>query len=620
MSLEEYKSRMPNLEEQKKQTAAMETMTALGTMQVQGQTDQKKVFQKMAESLDELVKVMGGTNGTYNDMILAGLDGTKEKYERLQRIWFKANGAEKATPAELTALVSKWYKLTRTLVADFDGWVEFYNPNTSSLSTGIRKGSLENMECVPSTNDTAGKDDFAGNPLFAVTTCNWAMNGTEPVITAIKGISPDFEQSNPNKYVGVLQMSGYHWWTERTESNQTEIEGYCARYKATYAHIEPLPESVAMNGAVREWALHGKYMAGARSDGGMTCCAGVLPKTGFSHNNLHTAAKVNGATYSGGTSADRSFITLMVQLIFASKTLDGVLNGCFNYSTAENAEVAETGVKRVLLAKGKGSKYIVGSTVIIGFWDPKYTYLERDSSLAASIVTKPGCKITAIEQVTLDDVTYDAIYVDTAEPFNTIANGATIAGTTYISTMPWISGINDNLKGNNGALDITDGKHTISIQGIELMNGTYEVLADTILKLWQDTSDTSAYYYTPYIVKESSKQSTSITSDYIDTGINAKQPETNAWMYIKHKSYKNGMYFVDDTNGGSSSTYEKDAFWMSAKTGETTREFLAFGSLGDGLPICGLSCAYGDYGVGYPRWNVGARLSPNGNRGNWQRS
>ena len=93
MSLDEYKSRMPNLEEQKKQTAAMETMATLGTVQVQGQTDQKKVFQKMAESLDELVKVMGGTNGTYDDMILAGLDGTKEKYERLQRIWFKANGA-----------------------------------------------------------------------------------------------------------------------------------------------------------------------------------------------------------------------------------------------------------------------------------------------------------------------------------------------------------------------------------------------------------------------------------------------------------------------------------------------------------------------------------------------
>lgn len=94
MSLEEYKSRMPNLEEQKKQTAAMETMAAMGTMQVQGQADQKK-FSKMAESLDELAKVMGGTNGTYDDMILAGLDGTKEKYERLQRIWFKANGAEK---------------------------------------------------------------------------------------------------------------------------------------------------------------------------------------------------------------------------------------------------------------------------------------------------------------------------------------------------------------------------------------------------------------------------------------------------------------------------------------------------------------------------------------------
>ena len=620
MSLEEYKSRMPNLEEQKKQTTALESLSSNATERLNEGKSQTKIMEEMAKSMKEMAKIMGGTNGTYDDMILAGLDGTKEKYERLQRIWFKANGAETATPEELTALVTRWYKLTRTLVADWDGWVEFYNPDTSSLSTGTRKGSLENMECVPSTMDTAGKDDFAGNPLFAVTTCNWEMNGTDILITAIKGINTNFEQSNPNKYVGVLQMSGYHHWTERSESSKTEVEGYCATFNAAYKHIEPLPEAVNMDGTVREWVLHGKYMAGARSDGGLTCCAGVLPKTGFSHNNLHTFAKVNGTTYSGGTSADRSFITLMAQILFASKTLDGILNGCFNYQIAENAEVSETSVKRVLLTKGKGSKYLVGSTVIIGSWDPKYTYLERDSSLAASIVAKPGCKITAIEEVTLNDVTYDAIYVDTAEPFSTIANGATIAGTTYITTMPWISGVNDNLKGNTGALDVADGKHTISIQGIELMNGTYEVLADTILKLWQDTSDTTAYYYTPYIVKESSKQSTDITSDYIDTGINAKQPATDAWMYIKHKSYKNGMYFIDDTTGGSSSTYEKDAFWMSAKTGGTTREFLAFGYLWDGVPIGGLSCVGGDGGLGGTWWCIGARLSPNGNRGNWQRS
>lgn len=620
MSLEEYKSRMPNLEEQKKQREALDEISATQKAALTDQEVQTEAFLSMAKSMKEMARLMGGTNGTYDELILANLDGTKEKYEAMQRAWFKAHGAENADPVTLTGLVDRWYQMTRQLVKDFDGYVEFYNPNTSSLSTGTRKGDFENMECVPSTDTVAGKDDFAGHPLFAVTTCNWEMNGTGPIITAIKGISPDFEQSNPNKYVGVLQMSGYHWWTERTESNQTEIEGYCANYKATYAHIEPLPESVAMDGAVREWVLHGKYMAGTRSDGGMTCCAGVLPKTNLSHNGVHTMTAKNGATYSGGTSADRSFITLMAQLIFASKTLDGVLNGCFSYNVCENAEVSETGVKRVLLTKGKGGKYIVGSTVIIGSWDPKYTYIERDSSLAASIVAKPGCKITAIEEVTLNDVTYDAIYVDTAEPFNTIANGATIAGTTYISTMPWISGINDNLKGNNGALDITDGKHTISIQGIELMNGTYEVLADTILKLWQDTGVTSAYYYTPYIVKESSKQSTDITSDYIDTGINAKQPETDAWMYIKHKSYKNGMYFVDDTNGGSSSTYEKDALWMSAKTGGTVREFLAFGRLGDGIPLCGLSCANGGTGVGHTGWYIGARLSPNGNRGNWQRS
>ncbi len=641
MSLEEYKSRMPNLEEQKNQVAALNGIAGFQKDSVEQFTDQAsslrslvtikakelaeaqeqtKTLANLTESISDLVKVTGGTSGTFDDMILAALDGTVEKYREMQKIWFKANKADKATPEELTSLVDKWYSLTRQKVKDWDGWVEFYNPDTSSLSTGTRKGDLVGMECVPSTDTEAGKNDFMGHPLFATTDCNWEMNGTDIVITAIDGISPDFERSNPNKYVGVLQMSGYHHWTERSESSQTEIEGYCATYKGVYSHIEPLPESVKMDGTMREWVIHGKYMAGARSDGGLTCCSGILPQTGFSHNKLQTLAKVNGRTYSGGTSADRSFITLMAKLLFASKSLDGILNGSFNYSVTENAEYPENNVKRVLLAKGKGAKFIVGSTVIIGSWDPKYTYLERDSSLADSIIKKPGCRITAIEEVVINDVTYDAIHVDAPNPFSTQANGAAADGTTYIANMPYASGINDSLKGNTGALDPTDGKHTISIQGIELMNGCYEVLADTILKLWQDPNNENIYYYTPYIVKSVLKQSTDITSDYIDTGINAKQPDVGAWVYIKHVSYKNGMYFADDMDGGSSSTYEKDAMWLSAKTTGTTREFLAFGRPGLGVPICGLSCVTGDDWLGRAWWSVGARLSPNGCRGDWQRS
>lgn len=615
MSLEEYKSKMPNLEEQQKQREALDKINTTQKAALTDQEKQTEVFSSMDKSLKEIAKLMGGTDGTYDAMILANLDGTKAKYEAMQRAWFKANGAENADPVKLTRLVSKWYKLTRQLVKDFDGYVEFYNPNTSSLSTGTRKGDIENMECVPSTDKEAGKDDFAGHPLFAVTTCNWVMNGTAPLITAIKGISPDFEQSNPDKYVGVLQMSGYHWWTERSESDTVEKEGYRATYSAAYRHIEPLPEAVKMDGTVREWVLHGKYMAGKRSDGSLSCCSGQAPAINISHNNLRDCAYQNGANlgaaYSGGTSADRSFVILMAKLLFASKTLDGILNGCFNFSVDSPAQVAETRVKRVILKKGEGARFLVGCTVMVGKWYSQYNYYERSLDATNG---KPLLRVTAIEEETINDTVYDVVYTDAAEPFDTVVNGDKVAGTTYLATMEWYSGVNDKLLGNNGALNAIDGKHTISIQGIEMCNGSYEVLADTIMKLWKDDT---AYYYTPYIVKEVEKQSTDITSDYIDTGINTEQPEADSWQYIKHQSYKNGFYFADEA-GGSSSTYEKDGIWMSAKTANTVREFLAFGSLGCGVPSGGLSCFRGHSGVGNSSWSFGARLSPNGNRGNWQ--
>ena len=119
-------------------------------------------------------------------------------------------------------MVDKWYTITRP---DWDGYVEFYNPDVSSVTTGTKRGDLAGMVCEPSTTTVAGRDDFAGNPLFAVTTVNWVMNGTEPQITAIKGITSNYEQDNPSKYVGVVQMSGYHYWTDPTEQKNRYLYG-----------------------------------------------------------------------------------------------------------------------------------------------------------------------------------------------------------------------------------------------------------------------------------------------------------------------------------------------------------------------------------------------------------
>ena len=171
--------------------------------------------------------------------------------------------------------MDRWYTITRP---DWDGHVQFYNPDVSGVPQGTKLGDLANMECVPSTDSVAGKDDFAGNPLFAVTTVNWVMNGTEPQITAIKGITASYEQNNPDKYVGVVQMTGWHWWTTKNESGQYFNEGYCSKQKNIYTHIEPLPEAIRTDGTIRPWVIHAKYLCGYRDSDKPTCCSDMIPR------------------------------------------------------------------------------------------------------------------------------------------------------------------------------------------------------------------------------------------------------------------------------------------------------------------------------------------------------
>ena len=201
--------KVPTKAGQEKQIAVLEGLASKVPTKA-GQEKQIAVLEDLASSVGKIAQSLWKDSGTLDNYTPSLLDGTKAKYEAVQKAWFLQNGAETASPSELTTLMDRWYTITRP---DWDGHVQFYNPDVSGAPQGTKLGDLANMECVPSTDTTAGKDDFSGNPLFAVTTVNWVMNGTEPQITAIKGINADYEQDNPDKYVGVIQMAGWHWWT-----------------------------------------------------------------------------------------------------------------------------------------------------------------------------------------------------------------------------------------------------------------------------------------------------------------------------------------------------------------------------------------------------------------------
>ena len=489
----------------------MATMTLTDSQRVPVLSEQKKqteYMQMMADSLDKIAKSTWKDNGNLDNYIATLLDGTKEKYEAVQKAWFLANGAETADSTALTALMDRWYTITRK---PWNGWTRFYHPDVSSTSAGEKMGDLKGTTLVPSTDTVAGQDDFAGNPLFAVTRVNWTMANSQPMITAIEGISPDFEIDNPEKLVGVVQMTGYHWYTTLAESNQYYDEGYSATWLQTKSHIEPLPEAVRPDKTVRPWVIHAAYIAGV-NNGKMTCCSGQIPKGNVSHNSSHDMAKANGADYSGTCSCDRSFLILMCRILFGSLTLDGILNGCYSYYLNHTAKVSETSVNRIIVDASAKGAYVVGSNVII--ITQKFAS-DDDKRQTCQDNQANRYKILDIEDVTIGTTKYAAIYVDAKTPFDTVAENTSdsTATPTIIFTVPWTSGSTDDVLGNTGSLNCTDGKHPIKLQGIEFANGQWEVLSDAINKLWKDAD--GKYYYTCYTVNTVSKQSTNITSDYI---------------------------------------------------------------------------------------------------------
>lgn len=555
--------------------------------------DQADVLLSVQEDIRQELKNINDTLQDYfGTNPLAKFDGTKETYLAVMQKWFQK---KIGSPATLTALVHEWYTVTRE---KWHGWVDF---PTTGVSTGTKGGDNAGLVCTPSTNTVAGRDDYAGNPLFAVVDCNWSIDATtlEPVITAICGVTAGFERYNAEKFVGVLQQSGYSY-VKDVDANTYRI-GYSSYYLAD-EKPDPLPESASIDGYIRPWVLHAKYL-NHTVNGKLTSYSGVIPTAySISHNSLHTLAAATGTGYSGMCYCDFSFLQLMFHIKYANLSADGILQGCLVNNHNGTAAVSESGVKRILLTAAEAANFEVGMGVTLG------TNTDRNNSASYSISTNAGCIITAIEDVTVSGTAYKAIYVDTASTFNTTA------GTTKINTFHWPTGTCDNVLGNDGSPKSPGGgKYPAKLQGIEYSLGGWEVLADTIAKYYQDSNDN--YKMQMYFAERTAHQSTDVTANYKASGAELAQPASSSWQYIMHKKAGRGGVLMADVYGGaSSSTYFKDGIYILGAT-VGIKEVLCFGSLNSGVANFGVSCASCNYAVTYAYWSILSRPSPNGNRG-----
>lgn len=534
----------------------------------------------------ELIQVQKKAN---NLDVLSLLDGTAATYYKVMKKWFDDHIG---WPISLTALTELWYKESR---AAWHGYTDFLY---TGASAGTKGGDNANLTCTPSTNDTANTDDYAGLPLFAPIDCNWTINPDtlEPVITAIKGIAGNYENTNVERFVGVLQQSA---WVYQVEGAESWRFGYSSEL-VTGVGAEPLPEAVKVDGSMRQFVLHYKYFDGKVVDGKWQGCAGLVPTAyTISHNTAHTISAATGTGFSGTCYCDVDFLRKMMMIKYASLTLDGILQGCVANNVSAVAAKSETGVKRVLIAS-PNTNFVVGMTVQVGAGNGR-------NATGYNISGPDGYVITAVETVTVDSTDYVAVYLDAATAFDVTA------AETYITSWHWRTGTCDNVKGNDGSpASPGSGKYPAKLQGLEFMHGTYMALSDTIVNY---TSEDGTYYVQMFFANRAANQSTAITAYYKESGVKLVQPVSAGWLYMKHMKLKHGV-FMPAEFGGSSSTYYKDPVYVLAAT-VGVRESLVFGVLRNGTALGGVGYARWDSALGSANWDFAGGPSPNGNRGEW---
>lgn len=473
----------------------------------------------------------------------------------------------------LTAAVERFF----TAAAEWENKVYasvFYRYATSPTPVGTKTQANASLVCVPSTKFSAGRDDYAGIPLFACFDCNYTIDPTtlEPVIHAIKGVYGEFSSAPENSLVGVLQMTG---WVRRSVSDTEKTVEYAA--KRIGDGFLPLPEAVrASDNGVRAFVIHAKYVAGLDALGKLSSISGVFPATNrpaalggksISHDGQVSLWRARGGQYGGAGICDQAFLQTMLEIKYANLGSSNVMRGCCDYDLSFTAAASETGTRRILLTAEDGASLSVGSIVSVG------TSNDRASADCYSLC--PSASITAIETVNIAGSDFAAVSIDADVDFDTTL------GETCITTHPWRTGATDAVLGNDGSpSDNLCGREPFKLQGIELMLGAHEAAMDTLI---YDNGSSNPYDVHTVRRAANADAATSLGVNAYAVGTIKKSTGSAGFKYIKECSPEAASvegYILPQSLGATSSTgYCAALQQTSGVSGKGVRQYIMFGGL-----------------------------------------
>ena len=452
----------------------------------------------------------------YHSLVLGAT--SVDEVNQLFAEWWSANIS--AAPSK-AALIQRWFG--NVLYDDRVHGVKFPLFSTSTSAIGELTDDSAGLSCTPSTASVAGNDDFAHLPQFWTLEVSMerSMDGGHEIIK-VEHID-DLADVRSGNY-GLCQVLQKNTWVKEWKDDSYHyMQMCCDPEDKTGWHT--WPQGTNKNGTVYSYIANPKYFAGRGKNGIITCGTGLTTVNYTSHNNGVLAWRERGAQYSGAAGNLLKWQLSMIWLKYARKGNSGTIEGCSSFSRRYKAKVSETGVERIVVSTSEGKNLLVGCNVHIGTSSEGY-------QIARDVL------VSAIEDIEIDGAAYAAVYVD-----NGGVTFDTVADTTYISTMPWKSGRNDDVLGYDGShTNYTNGWEPGLIQRTEFQNGAYLILSD---ELWQWSKDEDGnYLFDCYTCHDQSRVTTNgtISEDYTKQGdltMVFPADTTNSWKYIEDMAITN---------------------------------------------------------------------------------
>ena len=495
--------------------------------------------------------------------------------------------AAKGVRFEYDSTKGEYGNLASYFTAHKDGkvyGVKFPKYTYSNTPTGVKTRDNANLTIEISTNDKAGRDDYAALPAFRV----WDVNATVdddgvPHVTAIDGLDTRFKRDGSNGDVYVMTCPGYY----KLESTSTH-NGFL--YSDTqYDGYAPLPGVLLPDGSKRPCLLFAKYAASLDSQQRPLSVSGKEIDREFgSQNRAIDYALKKGKGYAGRCAGDTFYVQLMLMIKYATKNSD-VLGGCWQYTQQTAVTKAETGVKRVIIATSAANNFDVGSTVNVGTDKERNNTDNYSAARARTILSKTNL-----------DAGNTALNLD----------GDAITTTTacFVSSMPWKTGATDKLLGIDGRPTTANAtRQPVRLQGIELFNGIYETDADLIANSVKDSDDAGRVEL--YRVFDITKASKTSTANYTKIGEFPARTKAidNSWRYAEDFTLSNGV-LIPTGIGATSATGLCDGVYANPLASQGLRQVQRFGFLWDGA-ACGVFAVNLWTDLAYRWWSIGGRLS-----------